>query len=52
MKTFSVTYNTTTSFEAVVKAKTKKEAKEKVVEVIGEPLAVESVREINDTPRV
>lgn len=46
MKTYSVTYNTTTSFEAVVKAKNAEEAKSKVVEVIGDPVEVENVREI------
>lgn len=46
MKIYSVTYSTTTSYEAVVKAKSKKEAQAKVEEVIGEPLEVENVREI------
>jgi len=46
MKTYSVTYNTTTSFEAVVKAKNQEEAKKKVVEVIGDPVEVEDVHEI------
>lgn len=46
MKTYSVLYSTTTSFEAVVKAKNKDEAKKKVVEVIGDPVEVENVYEI------
>lgn len=46
MKKYSVTYNTTTSFEAIVEAKNKKEAEAKVVEVIGEPVEVETVREV------
>lgn len=46
MKTYSVIYNVTTSYEAVVKAKNQEEAKKKVVEVIGEPLEVEGVREV------
>lgn len=46
MRKFAVSYSTTTVFEAVVKAKSKKEAEEKVVEVIGEPIKVESVHEI------
>lgn len=47
MKKYSVTYNTTTSYEAVVQAKTKKEAEEKVKEVIGDPIEIETVREVN-----
>lgn len=47
MKTYSVTYNTTTSYEAVVKAKSKKEAEAKVLEVIGDPVEIEATREIN-----
>ena len=46
MKTFSVLYATTTSYEAVVKAKTKEEAKNKVLEVIGSPVKIEKVFEI------
>lgn len=48
MKTYSVLYNTTTSYEAVVKANSKDEAKKKVVEVIGDPITVEKVYEINN----
>lgn len=47
MKTYNVCYSVTVSYDAVVKAKTKKEAEAKVVEVIGEPIEVEDVREIN-----
>lgn len=47
MKTYSVTYNTTTSYEAVVKAKNQEEAKKKVAEVIGEPVEIENVYEVN-----
>lgn len=46
MKTYSVTYNTTVSYEAVIQAKSEKEARQKVVEVIGQPLKIEWVREI------
>lgn len=46
MKTFSVTYNFTTSYEAVVKAKNKEEAKQKVLEVIGDPVEIENVWEV------
>jgi len=47
MKTYAVNYSTTTSFDAVVKAKSKEEAKKKVIEVIGEPVEIESVYEVN-----
>jgi hypothetical protein len=47
MKTYSVTYNTTTSYEAVVKAKNKEEAKKKVTEVIGDPVEIEHIYEVN-----
>lgn len=46
MKKYCVIFNTTTSFDAVVKAKNKEEAKEKVIEVIGEPVEIESVYEV------
>lgn len=46
MKTYSVIYNTTTSYEAVVKAKNQEEAKKKVIEVIGDPVEVETVHEV------
>lgn len=46
MKTYSVTYNTTVSYEAVVKAKNQEEAKKKVVEVIGDPVEIEGVHEV------
>lgn len=46
MKTYSVIYNTTTSYEAVVKAKNQDEAKKKVAEVIGDPVEIESVHEV------
>lgn len=46
MKIFSVQYNTTTSYEAVVKAKNKEEAEKKVAEVIGDPVEIENVYEI------
>ena len=52
MKKFCVFYNTTTSFEAVVKAKTKKEAKEKVREVIGEPVVIEKIWELKYTEKL
>lgn len=43
---YSVIYNTTTSYEAVIKATTKEEAKKKVLEVIGSPIEIENVYEI------
>ena len=46
MKTYAVQYATTTSFEAVVKAKSKEEAEKKVKEVIGEPIVIESSWEV------
>lgn len=46
MKKFAVNYNVTTSFDAVVRAKTAEEAKKKVEEVIGEPVEIESVYEV------
>lgn len=46
MKKFSVQYNTTVSYDAIVRAKTVKEAEEKVREVIGEPIKIESVYEV------
>lgn len=49
MKTFSVIYDITTSCESVVKAKSKKEAENKVREVIGEPIRIEKVYEITET---
>jgi hypothetical protein len=47
MKSFSVQYNTTVSYDTVVKAKNAEEAKKKVIEVIGEPIQIESVYEVN-----
>lgn len=46
MRTFNVSYSVTTSFDATVKAKNEKEAKAKVVEVIGESVEIESVHEV------
>lgn len=46
MKTYNVTYNVTTSYDAVVKAKTKKEAEAKVKEVIGDPVEIEATYEV------
>lgn len=43
---FNVMYSVTTSFEADVFAKSKKEAISKVVEVIGEPVHIEQVYEL------
>ncbi|MEE9214800.1 MAG: hypothetical protein V3U54_08420 [Thermodesulfobacteriota bacterium] len=48
LKTFSVMYNTTTSSESVVVAKTKKEAIAKVREVIGEPIKIEQAWELKE----
>lgn len=46
MRRFNVTYNVTTSYDADVLAKNKKEAIAKVVEVIGEPVKIKSVHEL------
>lgn len=46
LKRFSVSYSTTTSYEALVNAKTKKEAIAKVKEVIGEPIKIEKSWEL------
>lgn len=48
MKTYNVCYSTTTSFDAVVKAKNAKEAEAKVAEVIGEPVTIEAVWEVKE----
>lgn len=48
MKKYSVVYNTTTSYEAVVYASTKKEAIAKVREVIGDPVTIEEAREMRN----
>lgn len=48
MKTYCVVYNVTTSYDASVKAVSKKEAIEKVREVIGEPVTIESVWETKE----
>ena len=45
-KEFSVCYNYTTSYEAVVKAETKKEAIAKVKEVLGDDITIESSWEV------
>lgn len=42
-KRFSVIYEVTTTHEAIVEAKNKEEAVEKVVEVVGDPIVIESV---------
>lgn len=46
LKRFNVMYNVTTSYDADVFAASKKEAIAKVVEVIGEPVHIESVYEL------
>lgn len=48
MKLYNVCYSVTTSYDAVVKAKTKKEAEEKVIEVIGDPVVIDGVHEVRD----
>ena len=48
MKTFNVLYEVTTSYDAIVKAKTKEEAREKVKEVIGEPITFGGIYEVKD----
>ena len=46
LKRFNVMYNVTTSYDADVFATSRKEAIAKVVEVIGEPVHIESVHEL------
>ena len=46
MKKYCVSYNVTTSYDTTIKAETKEEAKNKVIEVIGEPIKIESVWEV------
>jgi len=46
-KEFSVCYNYATSYEAVVKAKTKDDAIAKVKEVVGDDIKIESSWEVN-----
>ena len=48
MKRFTVNYHTITYYDAVVRAKNTKEAKEKVAEVIGDPLDIDDVYELKD----
>lgn len=48
MKTYSVEYSTTTRYDAVVKAGNKAEAINKVKEVIGESVVIESAWEIKN----
>lgn len=45
-KRYCVTYSTCTSYDAAVVANNKEEAKNKVIEVIGEPVTIEDVWEI------
>lgn len=45
-KLFSVQYAFSTSYDTVVEAKNEKEAAQKVLEVIGEPVEIESVWEV------
>lgn len=45
-KEFSVNYNFTTSYEAVVKAETAEEAIAKVKEVVGDDISIESSWEV------
>jgi hypothetical protein len=42
-KEYAVSYSVTIEHEAIVEAKSEREAKEKVTEVIGEPLKIVSV---------
>lgn len=46
MKNYCVCYSVTTSFDAEVTAKSKEEAVKKVIEVIGDPVAIEGVWEV------
>ena len=48
MKTYCVVYNITTSYDSTVKAKNEKEARAKVIEVIGQPLQIEQVWEVTE----
>lgn len=45
-KRFAVNYNVTTSYDANVLATNKREAIQKVIDVIGEPVSIESVYEL------
>lgn len=46
MKRFNVMYSVTISYDADVLADNRKEAIAKVIEVIGEPVKIESVHEL------
>lgn len=45
-KTYSVIYSYRASNEATVKARSKREARQKVVEVIGPPVKIELIYEV------
>lgn len=46
MKTYCVIYEVTMNYEAIFKAKSKEEAIKTVVEVIGDPITVTDVTEL------
>lgn len=48
MKKFSVVYEMMTSYEAVVKAKSAKEAKKKVLDVIGDDVEITDSWEVQE----
>lgn len=45
-KLYTVNYTTTMGYDAVVEAKDESEAKKKVIEVIGRPIHIDSVWEV------
>lgn len=46
MKNYAVQYSTTTSYDTVVKANSAKEAKSRVIEVIGQSVKIETIYEL------
>ena len=48
MKKYSVSYRVTVEYEAVVKAKSDKEARKKVAEVIGDPVEITNSWEVTE----
>ena len=48
MKKFVVNYSVTTSYDVVIRAKNQKEAEQKVREVIGDPVEIDSSYEYKE----
>ncbi len=46
MKQYVIMYNLTTSHETTIMARDKKEAVSKLVEVVGDPVVIESIRKL------